>query len=291
MSKRKLHADQTAAKQARLSHVSAMSAVSAVLGKVGSLARWMISTRSVEPVEPAKPAKPAKPVEPAKPVDPSLSRKATQLWICDPDAAALFPRAFKLDRQLLLQHVALDSQLYTRLGGMAADEDAIMAVLPTDGSQIEHLLNVVLYGELTQQALESCGRNDIQDYMLLSAKTYPQVAKYASICKVPKKMARRFVEQNSQAIQYLPVEYRSFELVMLAMKTFPEAVKHAPDNLRAKIDKLGDKFGHYAELFDSICDAAHHKLASNPAFPCFHDDDKYDHYWYLMSCPCESTNI
>jgi hypothetical protein len=98
-----------------------------------------------------------------------------------------------------------------------------------------------------------------EDYVvrlaLMVMKTYPQAAKYASMFRYPRQVAQKFVQVNGQAIQYLPKNCRTCKTVVLAAKTFPDAVKHAPDDLRAKLEKLGDKIGQHVELLASLYDA------------------------------------
>ncbi len=64
-------------------------------------------------------------------------------------------------------------------------------------------------------------------------------------------MLVQIVAQDGQAIQYVPEKERTSQLMMLAMKTFPDAVKHAPSDMRAKIERMGDKFGQLVALLNN----------------------------------------
>lgn len=88
--------------------------------------------------------------------------------------------------------------------------------------------------------------------VLTAAATYPQVIKHAGL--FDNEMLVQIVRRNGRAIQYIPEEQRTSQLVMLAMHTFPDAVRHAPANMRAKIESLADKFSQSAELVVSMHD-------------------------------------
>ena len=89
--------------------------------------------------------------------------------------------------------------------------------------------------------------------VLTAAPTYWQVIRHADLFH-DKAMLVQIVRRNGRAIQYIPEEQRTSQLVMLAMHTFPDAVRHAPDNMRAKIASLADTFSRSAELVVSMHD-------------------------------------
>ena len=291
MSKRKCDSDQPATKQARLTNVSGMTSVSdvlAVLDKITQMAQMASSAHPAQPaqpvsvltdivnlvqsvkpepvesvgsVQPDEPDQSVKPVEPVGPVEPSLNHRATQVWLSDPDAAALFPASFVPDKQLVLQHFATDVQAYTRLPlKLAKDQDVITKAVETDATQIDNVMERLLGGRLEVKHYSSMLypysqslQDAVRQIIVMATKTYPQAAKYVTVFEMGRQsVAKQCVAINAQAIQYLPMAFRTCELVMLATKTFPNAVTHAPDDLRTKFEKLGNKIDQHGELLDSL---------------------------------------
>jgi len=223
------------------------------------------TAQSTKPAESAEPAEPAKPAELAKPADlPELKRQATRLWLSEPDAEIFLPAWFELDINVLLKAPEI-AAVYTRLPRQfSRDHDIIRAVLEADSSMIETVLDKLLDGQLTKDQMYRLSRNEswykcVYDHVLRAAQTYPQAIKYAGIFAESNKMMAHIVVQNGQAIQYIPVEQRTSQLVVLAMTTFPGAVKYAPEDMRAQIERMGDKFGRLAELFASMHNASQAK--------------------------------
>ncbi len=114
------------------------------------------------------------------------------------------------------------------------------------GGRVEKPYSMFCYYSMSLQ-------DAVRQSIFMAMKTYPQVAKYVTVFDVERaSVAKQCVAINARAIQYLPMAFRTCELVMLATKTFPNAVKHAADDLRTKFEKLGNNIDQHVELLASL---------------------------------------
>lgn len=243
MSKRNCDTNQPAAKRAHLPNAA----------PVGLLAQTDV-------VELAAPSVGVE-ASPTKPdVKLTANQQITQIWLAEPDAAAFVGESFVPDMQMVLQHIQTQrsGKVYTRLPRVLAAHGAVInAVLEVDASQIVNVLRQM-------RDWPRCDSRDwVRELVLRAALTKPkEVITWAPCVNhifCYDEMLVQIVAQDGQAIQYIPEEKRTSQLVVLAMKTFSDAVKHAPGDMRAKIERMGDKFGQLVELLNTKHDASQAK--------------------------------
>lgn len=186
--------------------------------------------------------------------------KASRLWLAEPDMRQFMPASFEPDARMVIEHLHTDASVFRTLPDSITRNEAVMRqALIGDAKLIDCVVT---------RALAVYGYDKAKEFILLAINmgnpsAVLQIRRLSDACQ---KVA--FVDAlltNGQVYKWMyppsgvDDEKDCFDkkevrmpppahCLVLAYQTYPDVIKFAGPDLRAKVEQLGDKFPENAKL-------------------------------------------